>query len=36
MVGRHADARVVYEREAETWREEFIREHGVIPPPSYP
>jgi ribulose-phosphate 3-epimerase len=36
VVGRHADARVVYEREAETWREEFIREHGVIPPPSYP
>jgi ribulose-phosphate 3-epimerase len=36
VVERHAAARVVYEQEAETWREEFIREHGVIPPPSYP
>jgi ribulose-phosphate 3-epimerase len=36
VIERHAAARLVYEQEAETWREEFIREHGVIPPPSYP
>ena len=33
---RHGAARLVHEREAETWREAFIAEHGVIPPPSYP
>jgi ribulose-phosphate 3-epimerase len=36
VVERHADARAAYAREAEAWRETFIREHGVIPPPSYP
>jgi ribulose-phosphate 3-epimerase len=36
VVERHADARTAYEREAESWREAFIREHGVIPPPSFP
>ena len=35
-VERHADARVAYEREAAAWREEFIRERGVIAPPSHP
>jgi hypothetical protein len=36
VIERHADARVAYEREAEAWREAFIRDHGVIPPPSHP
>ena len=36
VVERHAHARADYAREAEAWREAFIREHGVIPPPSYP
>ena len=31
VVERHAAARAAYEREAEAWREEFIREHGVNP-----
>ena len=33
---RHAAARTAYERDADVWREAFIAEHGVIPPPSYP
>lgn len=33
---RHAAARTAYERDADAWREAFIAEHGVIPPPSYP
>ena len=36
VIDRHAAARLVHEREAETWREAFVAEHGVIPPPSYP
>jgi ribulose-phosphate 3-epimerase len=36
VIERHAEARVAYEREAEAWREAFIRDHGVIPPPSHP
>ena len=36
VIDRHGAARLVHEREAETWREAFIAEHGVIPPPSYP
>ena len=36
VVERHAAARTAYERDADAWREAFIREHGVIPPPSYP
>ena len=36
VIDRHAAARLVHEREAEAWRETFIAEHGVIPPPSYP
>ncbi len=36
VIDRHASARLVHEREAEAWREAFITEHGVIPPPSYP
>ena len=36
VIDRHAAARLVHEREAETWREAFIAVHGVIPPPSYP
>ena len=33
---RHAAARIAYEGDADAWREAFIAEHGVIPPPSYP
>jgi ribulose-phosphate 3-epimerase len=33
---RHDAARARYERDAETWRQKFIAEHGVIPPPSHP
>ena len=36
VIDRHAAARLVLELEAEAWRETFIAEHGVIPPPSYP
>ena len=36
VVERHASARTTYDREASAWREAFIAEHGVIPPPSYP
>lgn len=36
VVERHTKARVVHEREAEAWRKAFIREHGVIAPPSHP
>ena len=33
---RHDAARAALEHEAEAWRETFIAEHGVIPPPSHP
>ena len=33
---RHTAARDAYERDADRWREEFIAEHGVIPPPGPP
>ena len=33
---RYAEAAAGYEREAQAWREAFIAEHGVIPPPSHP
>ena len=36
VIERHADARIEYERDAESWREAFIAEHGIIPPPSHP
>jgi ribulose-phosphate 3-epimerase len=36
VVERHSDARAAYQREATDWREAFIRERGVIAPPSYP
>ena len=36
VIERHAVARERYLREAEAWREAFIRERGVIPPPSQP
>ena len=36
VTGRHAAARTAYERDADAWREAFVAEHGVIPPPSYP
>jgi ribulose-phosphate 3-epimerase len=32
---RHDAARAALEHEAEAWRETFIAEHGVIPPPSH-
>ncbi len=31
---RHAAARETYQARAASWREAFIREHGVIPPPT--
>jgi ribulose-phosphate 3-epimerase len=36
VVERHGDARVAFQREAADWREVFIRERGVIAPPSHP
>lgn len=36
VVERHADARTAHERDAAAWREAFIAEHGVIPPPGHP
>ena len=36
VVERHAAARAEFERQAEVWREAFIRERGVIAPPSHP
>jgi hypothetical protein len=36
VIERHTGGREVYREEAARWREAFIREHGVIPPPSYP
>lgn len=36
VVERHSDARAAYLREADQWREVFIRERGVIAPPSHP
>jgi ribulose-phosphate 3-epimerase len=35
-IERHAGGRERYLREAEVWREMFIRERGVIAPPSHP
>jgi hypothetical protein len=36
VIERHADERTRYLRDADGWREMFIAEHGVIPPPSHP
>ena len=36
VIERHVDARDRYLRDAESWREAFIRERGVIAPPSHP
>jgi ribulose-phosphate 3-epimerase len=36
VIERHAAARDRYLREAEAWRAAFIRERGVIAPPSHP
>src|SRR4051794_5133598 len=36
VIERHAAARDTYERAADVWREAFIAEHGVIPPPGPP
>ena len=36
VVERHSAAREAYQHEAEAWRQAFIRERGVIAPPSYP
>jgi hypothetical protein len=36
VIERHAGERERYLREAEAWREAFIRERGVIAPPSHP
>ena len=35
-IERHAEARESYQRDADAWREAFIRERGVIAPPSQP
>ena len=32
-IERHSEARDAWLREAEAWREQWIREHGVTPPP---
>lgn len=36
VVERHAAAREAYLRQADAWREAFIREYGIIAPPSHP
>lgn len=36
VIERHSDAREAYLRGAAEWRETFIRERGVIAPPSHP
>jgi ribulose-phosphate 3-epimerase len=36
VVERHATARTEYARAAVEWRQDFVREHGVVPPPSRP
>jgi ribulose-phosphate 3-epimerase len=36
VLERHAAERTRYLRDADGWRERFIAEHGVIPPPSHP
>lgn len=36
VIERHERAREAYRREADAWREAFIRERGVIAPPSHP
>ena len=36
VVERHASAREAYLRQADAWREAFIREYGIIAPPSHP
>ena len=36
VVERHTPGRERYARDAAAWREAFIAEHGVIPPPSHP
>ena len=36
VIERHTAARDRYLRQAETWRADFIRERGVIAPPSHP
>jgi hypothetical protein len=36
VIERHSQARDTYQREAAAWREAFIRERGVIAPPSHP
>jgi ribulose-phosphate 3-epimerase len=36
VIKLHATARSRYLKDAESWREAFIREHGVIAPPGHP
>jgi hypothetical protein len=36
VIERHAAERARYLDDADGWRERFIAEHGVIPPPSHP
>jgi ribulose-phosphate 3-epimerase len=36
VIERHSDARETYQRAAAAWREAFIRERGIIAPPSHP
>jgi ribulose-phosphate 3-epimerase len=36
VVGRFSDSRTSYLRDAAAWREAFVAEHGVIPPPTRP
>jgi ribulose-phosphate 3-epimerase len=36
VIERHSEAREAYQRAATEWRETFIRERGVIAPPSHP
>jgi hypothetical protein len=36
VVDRFSDSRTSYLRDAAAWREAFVAEHGVIPPPTRP
>ena len=36
VVERHATARTEYVRAADQWRQDFVREHGTVPPAGQP
>ena len=36
VIERHASARAEYTRAADQWRQDFVREHGTVPPADRP